>query len=94
MVQPVARAGARRSISTGIVVRPDFEGARTPALLSEHGPSYLNFHSDELHLSIAHAKKLQRELVDLIKRYKSAPAGTQTFTLSIVLAPSDFTHTH
>lgn len=76
-----------------LIVRPDFGGGRMPPLLVGHGPSALNFHTEELRLSIAHAKKLQRELVDLLKRYKAAPAGSQSYTLSVVLAPTDLKET-
>jgi hypothetical protein len=71
-----------------LVLQPGFEGGRSPLWLDAHGPSTLNFHAEELRLSIAHAKKLQRELADLLKRYKAAPAGPQSYTLSIVLAPA------
>lgn len=78
-----------------LVVRPDFAPGRTPDLLSDTGPAYLNFYSDDMRLSAAQAKRLQRELVDLIKRYKDkeqAPSAMRgqvspAFTLSLVLTP-------
>jgi hypothetical protein len=70
-----------------LVVRPDFEPGRTPDLLSEGGPAYLNFYSDDMRLSADQAKRLQRELVALLKRYKDQTDGGQAFTLSLVLTP-------
>jgi len=70
-----------------LVVRQDFEGGRTPELLSENSLAYLDIATDGLKLDLADAKKLQRELVDLLKRYKSK-AGRRRFSLSIVLTPS------
>ena len=69
-----------------VVVRPDFETGRTPALLASHGPAYLNFYSDDLRLTRVQAKRLQTELVALLKRYKAC-SGPSTYTLSAVLAP-------
>ena len=69
-----------------LVVRPDFEEGRTPALLRSQGPAYLNVYSDDLRLSQAAAKRLQRELVTLFKKYKDCE-GPSIYTLSAVLAP-------
>jgi len=69
-----------------LVVRPDFAGGRTPELLAEGGPAYLNFYSDDLRLSADQAKQLQRELVALAKRYKACE-GPGAYTFSVVLAP-------
>ena len=69
-----------------LVVRPDFERGRTPALLRSNGPAYLNFYSDDLRLSRAQAKRLQIDLVALLKKYKACD-GPGIFTLSTVLAP-------
>jgi hypothetical protein len=69
-----------------LVVRPDFETGRTPALLASDGPAYLNFYSDDLRLTSTQAKRLQIELVALLKRYKAC-TGTSTYTVSAVLAP-------
>jgi hypothetical protein len=70
-----------------MIVRPDFEHGRTPGLLSEEGPAYLNFHSDDLALTGKQAKMLQRELVALLKRYKAVTGGKRLFVLSVVLTP-------
>ncbi len=70
-----------------LVVRPDFELGRTPDLLADQGPAYLNFHTESLHLSAAQAKALQRELVALIKRYKALGDSTQRHALSVVMTP-------
>jgi hypothetical protein len=70
-----------------LVVRPDFAPGRTPDLLSDAGPAYLNFYSDDLRMSAAQAKRLQRELVALLKRYKDQAQAGQAFTLSLVLTP-------
>jgi hypothetical protein len=74
-----------------LVVRPDFALGRTPDLLSDKGPAYLNFYSDDMRLSAEQAKRLQRELVALIKSYKDTEAHPSakgpTFTLSLVLTP-------
>jgi hypothetical protein len=67
-----------------LVVRPDFEGGRTPDFLDSRMPAYLNFHSDGLRLSPAQAKQLQRELIQLLKRYKRGDAHRR-YSLSIVL---------
>jgi hypothetical protein len=69
-----------------LVVRPDFEQGRTPALLRSQAPAYLNVYSDDLRLSQAAAKRLQRELVTLFKKYKDCE-GPAVYTLSAVLAP-------
>jgi hypothetical protein len=69
-----------------LVVRPDFERGRTPALLRPGAPAYLNFYSDDLRLSREQAKRLQIELVALFKKYKSCE-GSAPYTLSTVLAP-------
>jgi hypothetical protein len=69
-----------------LVVRPDFETGRTPGLLAADGPAYLNFYSDDLQLTRTQAKRLQIELVALLKRYKAC-SGPSTYTLSAVLAP-------
>ncbi len=71
-----------------LVVRPDFESGRTPKLLDEHSPAYLNFYLDDLRLGSGEAKQLQRELELLLKRYKAAPQGTGAYTLSVVMAPA------
>ncbi len=71
-----------------LVVRPDFESGRTPKLLDEHSPAYLNFYLDDLRLGSGEAKQLQRELVLLLKRYKAAPQGSGAYTLSVVMAPA------
>jgi hypothetical protein len=70
----------------GLVVRPDFEPGRTPALLDEGTPSYVNLYASELHLTEADAKQLQRSLVELFLHYKSR-TGVGRFSLSLVLAP-------
>jgi hypothetical protein len=70
----------------GLVVRPDFEPGRTPALLDEGTPSYVNLYSSELNLNEDDAKQLQRRLVELFLDYKNR-TGTGRFTLSLVLAP-------
>lgn len=71
-----------------LVVRPDFDSGRTPQLLNEGEPAYLNVYSDDLRLSAAQAKRLQRELVALLQRYKdAADPGPRRYTLSLVLAP-------
>lgn len=69
-----------------LVVRPDFEGGRTPHLLEPRSPAYLNFYTDDLRLTAEQAKALQRELVALFKRYKAFD-GPRPFTLSTVLSP-------
>jgi hypothetical protein len=69
-----------------LVVRPDFESGRTPELLRANRPAYLNFYSDDFRLSREQAKRLQIELVALLKKYKALD-GTATYTLSAVLAP-------
>lgn len=71
-----------------LVVRPDFESGRTPKLLDENSPAYLNFYLDDLRLDSGEAKQLQRELVGLLKRYKAAPQGPGAYTLSVVMAPA------
>lgn len=70
-----------------LVVRPDFESGRTPNLLADSGPAYLNFYSGDMHLSPRQAKQLQRELVAVLKRYKDQGGETPAFTLSVVLTP-------
>ena len=70
-----------------LVVRPDFALGRTPDLLSDASPAYLNFYSDDMRLSAAQAKRLQHDLVALLKSYKDEGAGSQAFTLSLVLTP-------
>jgi IclR helix-turn-helix domain len=70
----------------GMVIRPDFEGGKTPDLLALRGSAYLNLYSSDLRLTALQAKSLQRDLVALFKQYK-AVTGPQTYTLSIVLAP-------
>jgi hypothetical protein len=69
-----------------LVVRPDFAEGRTPKLLEENTPAYLNFYLNDLRLSQRTAKQLQRELVELIKRYKASRNGS-AYTLSVVMAP-------
>lgn len=69
-----------------LVVRPDFAEGRTPKLLEEHTPAYLNFYLSDLRLSKRTAKQLQRELVELIKRYKAVSKGA-AYTLSVIMAP-------
>ena len=69
-----------------LVVRPDFESGRTPSLLGANAPAYLNFYSDDLHLTRRQAKRLQIELVELFKKYKGCE-GTGVYSLSTVLAP-------
>jgi len=69
-----------------LVVRPDFEAGRTPGLLRPNTPAYLNFYSDDLRLTRAAAKRLQIELVALLKKYKACE-GPHLYTLSAVLAP-------
>lgn len=71
-----------------LVVRPDYKPGRTPKLLDDNSPAYLNFYLDDLRLDLCQAKQLQRELVCLLKRYKSAPEGGGTYTLSVVMAPA------
>lgn len=70
-----------------LVVRPDFAPGRTPDLLGDASPAYLNFYSDDMRLSAAQAKRLQRDLVALLKSYKDEADGGQAFTLSLVLTP-------
>lgn len=70
-----------------LVVRPDFSLGRTPDLLSDASPAYLNFYSDDMRLSAAQAKQLQRDLVALLKNYKDKAGRGQAFTLSLVLTP-------
>lgn len=69
-----------------LVVRPDFAEGRTPKLLEEHTPAYLNFYLNDLRLSQRTAKQLQRELVELIKRHKATRNGA-AYTLSVIMAP-------
>lgn len=69
-----------------LVVRPDFAEGRTPRLLDENTPAYLNFYLNDLRLSRRTAKQLQRELVGLIKRHKASRHGG-VYTLSVVMAP-------
>ena len=69
-----------------LVVRPDFAQGRTPKLLEENTPAYLNFYLNDLRLSQRTAKQLQRELVELIKRHKANRTGA-AYTLSVVMAP-------
>lgn len=71
-----------------LVARPDFKNGRTPKLLDDDSPAYLSFYLDDLRLSLCDAKRLQRELVDLLKRYKAAESGLGTYTLSVVMAPT------
>ncbi|MBI5254854.1 MAG: hypothetical protein HY855_00025 [Burkholderiales bacterium] len=71
-----------------LVVRPDFEGGRTPQLLREGEPAYLNVYTDGLRLGATQAKRLQRELVALLQRYKDSPPGPRRYLLSLVLAPA------
>jgi hypothetical protein len=68
-----------------LIVRPDFAKGRTPKLLEENTPAYLNFYLNDLRLSQRTAKQLQRELV-LIKRHKASRKG-DAYTLSVVMAP-------
>ncbi|WP_395670140.1 hypothetical protein [Rhodoferax sp.] len=70
----------------GLVMRPDFEPGRTPALLDEGTPSYVNLYASELNLTGDDAKQLQRRLVELFMEYKDK-SGTGGFSLSLVLAP-------
>lgn len=69
-----------------LVVRPDFASGRTPKLLEERTPAYLNFFLNDLRLSQRTAKQLQRELVELVKRHKTSRIGG-AYTLSVVMAP-------
>jgi hypothetical protein len=69
-----------------LVVRPDFAEGRTPKLLEENTPAYLNFYLNDLRLSQRTAKQLQRELVELVKRHKASRSGG-AYTLSVVMAP-------
>ncbi len=71
-----------------LVARPDFVQGRTPKLLDEDSPAYLNFYLDDLRLGVCDAKRLQRDLVDLLKRYMSLEPGSGTYTLSVVMAPT------
>ncbi|AEG91572.1 helix-turn-helix domain-containing protein [Ramlibacter tataouinensis] len=70
-----------------LVARPDFKQGRTPRLLDDNSPAYLNFYLDDLRLNVCDAKRLQRELVDLLKRYKCVEPGSGTYTLSVIMAP-------
>lgn len=67
-------------------MRPDFASGRTPKLLEERTPAYLNFYLNDLRLSQRAAKQLQRELVELVKRHKVSTTGG-AYTLSVVMAP-------
>jgi hypothetical protein len=71
-----------------LVVRHDFKQGRTPRLLDDGTAAYLNLYLGNLQLSPREAKQLQRELVALFKRYKTAEKGPNSYSLSIVLAPS------
>jgi hypothetical protein len=69
-----------------LVMRPDFEGGRTPDLLEQGSPAYLNVFVPALQLDLPQAKRLQLELVALLKQFKSVE-GARAYSLSIVLAP-------
>ena len=72
-----------------LVVRPDFHTGKTPRLTHEGQPAYLNFHTESMKLSAPLAKKLQRELVEIVARYKSLSTATgDRYVLSVVFAPN------
>jgi len=69
-----------------VVVRPDVESGRTPALLDAGMPAYCNLGSHSLRLTAADAKQLQQRLVDLFLEYKEK-TGSRRYAMSLVLAP-------
>jgi len=70
-----------------LVLQYAADATSTPSLLDDRSPALLNLWAEDLDLSFGDAKALQRELTEVLRRYRQRPGGRR-YLLRLSLAPS------